>query len=90
MFLKRLGYDLKTVAEKVAGIYEIGADDVLRRGRQKPRAEERGLFCYWTVRELKTPLTDLARKLDMTVSGVCYGVQRGETIAHRHNYELLE
>jgi len=42
------------------------------------------------ARELKIPLTDLARKLGMTVSGIGYAVQRGETIALRYNYQLLE
>ncbi len=36
------------------------------------------------------PLTDLARQHDMTVSGVGYAVQRGESIALRFNYRLLE
>ncbi len=36
------------------------------------------------------PLTDLARQLAMTVSGVGYAVQRGESIALRNNYRLLE
>jgi hypothetical protein len=39
---------------------------------------------------LKMPLIDLARQLDMTVSGVGCDVQRGESIALRYNYRLLE
>ncbi len=34
--LKRLGHDLKSVAAKVAAIYNIDPDEVLRKGRQKP------------------------------------------------------
>ena len=78
------------MAEKVAAAYDIDRDEVLRKGRQKPRYDARGLLCCWAARELKTPLTDLARKLDMTVSGIGYAVQRGETIALRYNYQLLE
>ncbi len=88
--LKRLGHDLNSVAAKVAAIYNIDPDEVLRKGRQKPRVDAKGLLCYWTARELKMPLTDLARQLDMTVSGVGYAVQRGESIALRYNYRLLE
>jgi len=39
---------------------------------------------------LKMPLTDLACKLEMTISGVGYAAQRGEDIALRHNFHLLE
>ncbi len=78
------------MAERVAAIYNIDPDEVLRKGRQKPRVDAKGLFCYWAARELKMPLTDLARKLDMTVSGVGYAVQRGESIAFHYNYRGLE
>ncbi len=88
--LKRLGHDLNNVATKVAAIYNIDPDEVMRKGRQKPRVDAKGLLCYWAARELKMSLTDLARQLDMTVSGVGYAVQRVESIALRYNYRLLE
>ncbi len=88
--LKRLGHDLNSVAAKVAAIYNIDPYEVMRKGRRKPRVDAKGLFCSWAARELKIPLTDLARQLDMTVSGVAYAVQRWESIALRYNYRLLE
>jgi putative transposase len=88
--LLRLGHDLNSVAAKVAAIYNIGPDEVLRKGRQKTRVDAKGLLCYWAARELKMPLTDLARQLDKTVSGAGYAVQRRESIALRYNYRLLE
>jgi hypothetical protein len=78
------------VAEKVAAAYDINPDEVLRKGRQKPRYDAPGLLCCRAARELKIPLIDLARKLGMTVSGIGYAVQRGETVALRNNYQLLE
>jgi putative transposase len=88
--LLRLGHDLNSAAAKLAAIYNIDPDEVLRKGRRKPRVDAKKLLCYWAARELKMPLTDLARQLDMTVSGVGYAVQRGESIALRYNYRLLE
>jgi len=85
-----LGYDLNTVAEKVALIYGVDSAELFRKGRQKPRVDARGLFCYWAARELKIPLADLARKLEMTISGVGYAVQRGEAIALRHDIQFLD
>jgi len=69
-----LGYDLNTVAEKVALIYGIDSAELFRKGRQKPRVDAKALFCYWAARELKIPLAELARKLEMTISGVGYAV----------------
>jgi hypothetical protein len=39
---------------------------------------------------LNIPLVDLARKLEMTISGVGYAAQRGEAIALRHDFQLLD
>jgi len=85
-----LGYDLEPVAEKAALIYGIDSAEVFRKGSQKPRVDARALFCYWAARELKIPLADLARKLEMTISGVGDAVQRGEAIALRNNLQMLE
>jgi hypothetical protein len=52
-----------------------------RKGRQKPRFDAKALLCYWAARELKIPLTDLARKLEMTISGIGYAAQRGKPFA---------
>ena len=87
---KRLGYDMSRVADTVARIYSIDKDDIFLKGRQKLRSDARGLFCYWCSIELKLPLTDLARKLEMTVSGVGYAVRRGEKIATQHQLRLID
>jgi hypothetical protein len=88
--LQRLGYDLNTVAEKVALIHDIDTAELFRKGRQKPRVDAKALFCYWAAIELKRTLADLARKLEMTISGFGYAVQRGEAIADRHDFQLLD
>jgi len=53
---------------------------VFRKGRQKLRIDAKALFCYRKARQLKLPLTDLARKLEMTISGIGYAVQRGNLL----------
>jgi len=87
--LKSLGYDLKSIEQKVSEICQIDPEDVYSKGRQKIRVEARSLFCYWAVRELGYELTDLARRLGMTQPGVGYAVSRGERIAKQNNYQLL-
>jgi len=35
-------------------------------------------------------LTDVAGYLEMSIPGVGFAVERGEAIAHHHNYQLTE
>ncbi len=68
--LEKQGIGLEYTAGKAARIYEITPEEIFSGGRQKKRADARGLLCYRANRELKIPLTDLARRLNMTPSGV--------------------
>ena len=88
--LKAKGVDLDYIAAKAARIYGIDPKDIFTKGRVKTRAEARGLLCYWAINELNMPLSDLARKLAMTPSGVFYAAQQGETIARENNFRLLK
>ena len=87
--LRRRGYDLEKVAERVAEIYGIKVGDVFARGRQQRRVGARSLFCFWAVRELGNSLASLAVRLGMSPAGVVYAVQRGEAIAQENGYELI-
>jgi len=88
--LKRLGYDLDRIASRVAEIYKIEESDIFLKGKKQKRVKARSLFCYWGVRELDISLTELARRLGMTVAGVGYSVERGESIARENHYRLIE
>jgi len=88
--LKRSGYDLNHVAEKVAGIFKIETAEIFRKGRRSPLVDARGLFVCWCNRELGLSLTELAGKLEMTVSGVGYAAKRGEAYAKQKGYCLIE
>jgi hypothetical protein len=48
------------------------------------------LFCYWCSGEIGLPQTELARELEMTVSGIGYAVRRGEIVAAREGYTLID
>jgi putative transposase len=88
--LKSLGYDLKSIEQRVCEIYGIEPEDIYSKNRQRTRVEARSLFCYWAVRELGHNLTDLARRLNMSQPGVGYAVSRGERIAKQNRYQLVE
>ena len=63
---------------------------IYSRGRRKVQVEARDVLCYWAVRELGISYTELAKRLEMSQPGVGYAVNRGEKIAKKHKYKLLE
>ena len=88
--LKRIGYDLDRIAGRVAEICEIEAGIFFLKGKQQKRVKARSLFCFWAVRELGMSLTELARRLGISVPGVGYSVEKGEIIARENDYQLIE
>lgn len=87
--LKRLGYDLDQVAARVADIHGIEVDEIFLKGKQQIRVKVRSLFCFWAVQELGISLTDLAKRLGISVPGVGYSVERGRRIARENDYQLI-
>lgn len=82
--------DLDRIASRVVESYEIKVDDIILKGKQQKRSKARNLFCYWAVPELGISLTQLARRLGISVAGVGFSVKKGEIIARENNYQLIE
>lgn len=85
----RRGYDLDKISERVATVCDVEIKDIFSKGKQQRKVKARSLFCYWASRELGISLTELARRLSISVSGVGYSVERGELIARENNYRLM-
>ena len=88
--LKRLGYDLNSIAERVGEIYGMDPREILSKGKQQEKVQARSLFCFWAVRELGVTLRELAMRLEMSSPGVGFSVERGEAIARDNRYYLIE
>lgn len=88
--LKRLGYDLERVEQRVADLYGIDKKELYSKGRQKKKAEARSLLFYWAVRELGISGTFLANRFGMSQSGVVYATNIGEKVAKKKYYRLIE
>ncbi|MBC8394346.1 MAG: transposase [Deltaproteobacteria bacterium] len=88
--LKRLGYNLQSVGERVCKIFGLSMGALSSKSREKIRAEARGLFCYWAVRELGYSMMELARRLRMSQPGVLYAVKRGERLAVERRLKLID
>jgi len=87
--LKRQGFDLDRIAERVAEVLDMELDEVFSQGRQDRKVRARSLLCFWAARELGMPHTALAKRLEMSVAGVGFSVERGESIAKKGNYLLM-
>ena len=87
--LKRQGFDLHRIAERVAEVLEMEPDEVFSKGRQSRKVRARSLLCFWAARELGMSHTTLAKKLEMSPAGVGFSVERGESIAKKDNYLLI-
>jgi len=74
----------------VADICEMDLDEIYSKGKQQKKVKSGSLLCFWAVRELSMSLTDLARHLGISVSGVGYPIERGEAIARDNNYQLVD
>lgn len=84
------GYDLQTVAERVAQALDITVKEVWAKGRKPAIVKARSLLCFWAVRELGYPATELAQALHLTQPAVSIAVRRGEKIAKENQYQLTD
>jgi len=87
--LKRQGYDLDRIASRVGELFGVDPDEVFLKGRQNRKVQARSLLCFWASRELGMSHTALAKKLEMSLAGVGFSVERGESIAKNGNYLLI-
>jgi REP-associated tyrosine transposase len=86
--LRRQGYDLDRIAQRVSEVLGMKPEDVFSKGRQNRKVTARSLLCFWAARELGMSHTVLAKKLEMSLAGVGFSVERGEAIAKKGNYSL--
>jgi putative transposase len=87
--LKRLGYNLQTVEDRVCEIFDLSVGEIYSKSREKAKAAARGLFCYWAVRDLGYSMLEIAGWLGMSQPGVVYAVRRGERIANERGIKLI-
>ncbi len=88
--LRRQGYDLSRIAKRVSEVLGMTPDEVYLKGRQERKVKARSLLCYWAARELGLSHTELAKKLEMSIAGVGFSVERGEFIAQKEKLSLAD
>ena len=88
--LKRQGYDLDRIAERVAEIYGMETREIPSRGKQPRKVKARSLFCFWAVSELGMSIRQVAKRLKMSSPRVGFSVERGQAIAHENESHLID
>ena len=88
--LKRRGYDIEKVEQRVCKVCGIALEELRKQGREKPRVEARSLAIYWAMRELGIDGMTLARRYYLTQPAIVHAARRGEKIAKEKNCQLLK
>ncbi len=86
--LHGLGYDFDRVVGRVANLFKMKRDEILRPGKQPKKVRARSLVCYWAVKAVGMNGTEVATLLGMAQSSVSRGVQRGEKLALNRRWRL--
>jgi putative transposase len=84
------GYNLEKIADHVSRVMEVEASEIWKSGKSRRRVAACSLLCYWAVRELGISMTEMCRRLNLSLSGVSQSVIRGERIAGESGFELIE
>ena len=88
--LRAKGVDLETVAARVSALLKVEAGQIERPGKERQRVSARSLYCFWAVRELGISLSELSRRLGLSVPGVGLSVKRGERLAEERSLRLFD
>lgn len=87
--LRARGIDLDSVAVRVSEVLKIKTEDVWAKGKYQRIVNARSLLCYWAVRELGIPMSNLSIKLGISIPSVSMSVRGGQRIADENECTLL-
>ena len=61
--LQAMGYDFERLVERVAAVFEMSPQEVLREGKYARTVPARSVLCYWANRELGISTMERAKRL---------------------------
>ena len=88
--LEAKGYDFEQVVERVAQVMNMNASDVLKRSKDSQTVKARSLLCFWANRDLGMTTVEISRRLKLSQSAVSRSSMRGEKLALRNSFHILE
>jgi hypothetical protein len=66
---------------RVSDLMKMEPSQIVGAGKERERVGARSLLCYWAVRELGICMSEMSRRLRLSLAGVSQSVRRGEKIA---------
>jgi REP element-mobilizing transposase RayT len=74
---KTKGINLDHLQHAVATLLEMDPEELIGSSKARKATKARALFCYWAVREMGMPMTEIAKRLKVALPTVSVAVQRG-------------
>ena len=84
------GVTTDEIAVIAAKLLNTKPELIFKPGKERDRVRARSLFCYWSVKELGVPMTDLSRLLKISLSAISLSVKRGEKICVSNDYSITD
>jgi len=84
------GVSLDRIIRIVANYFKIKPKTLTMPGKERLKVQARSLLCFWAVHELGMNMTELSKRLNISVSAVSVSVQRGEKIVNDNSISLLK
>jgi REP element-mobilizing transposase RayT len=84
------GYDFDWLADKVALLFDIDKNSVIRPGRYPDTVKARSVLCYWAARELGISTLELSKRLGISQPTASQSVRRGEKIVAEKKLKLID
>ena len=86
--LKSRGMDVDKIATRVSRLMGLAVEDVWAAGKQQHIVNARSLLCYWAVRELGVSMSNLSRRLGISLPAISKSVVRGKQIVEDNAFKL--
>lgn len=74
------GVNLESLVERVAEMFDIPSSELWIPGKHRWRVRAKSVLCYWANRELEVSMSELSRRMNVSVMAISNAVQRGEKI----------
>ena len=86
--IQAMGINIKSLAERVAEIFDMPSTELWAPGKHRWRVRAKSVLCYWANRELEISMSELSRRMNVSVMAISNAVVRGEKIAKELNISL--
>ncbi len=87
--LKRVGWNLEKVVEKVCELLSIEKEQIQKRSRLNKISQARELLTYWGNKELDITGKELSKYLRISSAAITKSIRRGEQFAKANNFKLI-